>query len=452
MCDDLGGFGDARLRRIGGRLLAALQDQPTLCLQALAESRNEAVQFGRFLDNEAVSADEMLVQAARHCSQRAAGRHVLAIQDTTELHFATHRASKRGFGAAGNGHDIGLFLHPVLAVDAQSGGIIGLVGAQVMNRTDGPAADRRRRDAEAKESRRWLAGAEQAVAALDEAAMLTVVADSESDVYDQFARRPQRVHLLSRAAQDRCLEGGGRLFGAVASWPEQDRYAIALPQRGARPARSATVALRFGELTLKRPARAARSLAASVTLRVVDATEIDPPPGEEPIRWCLLTTHTLGDVGAARQIIAWYRARWTIEQVFRTLKSAALQAEASQVSEARRFIKLVVAGLIAAVRVMQIVLARDGSTGQPLSDAADPAEQPMLTALNARLEGRTGKLRNPHPPTSLAWFAWIIARLGGWSGYTSKGYKPPGPKTIARGLHKLDAISNGWKLARSGLV
>jgi hypothetical protein len=51
------------------------------------------------------------------------------------------------------------------------------------------------------------------------------------------------------------------------------------------------------------------------------------------------------------------------------------------------------------VRVMQIVLARDGSTGQPLSDAADPAEQPMLTALNARLEGRTGKLRNPHPPT-----------------------------------------------------
>ena len=91
--------------------------------------------------------------------------------------------------------------------------------------------------------------------------------------------------------------------------------------------------------------------------------------------------------------------------------------------------------LIAAVRVMQIVIGRNGSTGQALSDAADSADVLVLTACNAKLEGRTQKLRNPHAPATLAWFAWIVARLGGWSGHTSRGYKPPGPKTIARGLN-----------------
>ena len=73
----------------------------------------------------------------------------------------------------------------------------------------------------------------------------------------------------------------------------------------------------------------------------------------------------------------------------------------------------------------------------------------MLHALNATLEGRTALLKNPHHPDSLAWFAWIVARLGGWSGYTSKGYKPPGPKTIARGLAKLEGRAAGWNLAHS---
>jgi len=59
---ELGGFGDLRLRRTGVRLLGAMQDAPSMCLHALAEDRNQAIQFGRFLANGAVSADEMLVQ------------------------------------------------------------------------------------------------------------------------------------------------------------------------------------------------------------------------------------------------------------------------------------------------------------------------------------------------------------------------------------------------------
>jgi hypothetical protein len=393
----------------------------------------------------------MLVHAGQLAGRRAAGRHVLAIQDTTELHFADHAASKRGFGRAGNGRDIGLFLHPTIALDAASGGVIGLAGAQVINRTGGPATDRRARDADDKESRRWLSAAETAASVLATAAAITVVGDRESDVYDLFARRPETTHLLCRAAQDRSLAEGSRLFAHCAAWPEQDRAAIDVPARGSRPARTATVAVRFGEVTLRRPKTAALDLPATVSLRVVDVAEIGPAP-RDAVHWCLLTTHAVPDLAQARQIVAWYQARWTIEQVFRTLKSAGAQAEASQVTEANRFVKLAVTALIAAVRIVQIVIGRDGATGQPLADAADPADIAMLQAFNAKLEGRTAQLKNPHDPTTLAWFAWIVARLGGWSGYTSKGYKPPGPKTIARGITKLDAMTDGWHLAHSAHV
>ena len=97
---------------------------------------------------------------------------------------------------------------------------------------------------------------------------------------------------------------------------------------------------------------------------VVDVAEVDAPADVEALHWRLLTTHTVTTVAEAQQIVTLYRQRWIIEQVFRTLKSAAVQADQSQVTEARRFTKLAVVGLISAVRIMQIVNARDGRTGK----------------------------------------------------------------------------------------
>ena len=446
---DLGRFGDKRLACVGGALLDAMQRHRTLCVHRLAKDRNQAIQFGRFLANPAVTSQEMLTTAGRRTGQRVAGRHVLAIQDTTELHFPTHAASKRGFGKAGNGEDLGLFLHPVLAVDAEAGGIIGLADCAVLNRTDGKVADRKLRDAEEKESRRWLYGAEVAGTRLESAALITVVADRESDIYDLFARRPASVHLLCRSAQDRVLMGGGLLSEFCTGWVEQDRTMISVPPRAQRAERQATVALRFGAVTLQRPKAlgAAKALPESVPLWVVDVQETDPPEGQEPVHWRLLTTHAVTSVAEARQIVTWYRLRWVIEQVFRSLKAHGLRIEDSQIVEARSFTKLAVVALIAAVCSMQLVLARDGSSGQKITDAVDPPDMPALRSLNSSLEGRTEMLKNPYDSRSLAWFTWIVARLGGWSGYTSSGYKPPGPKTMHHGLLRLDQILAGWRLA-----
>lgn len=444
----LGGFGDARLARVGERLLAAMRDRPSLCLHALASGRAEALAFGRFLDHSAVSSAEMLTTAGRLTGERAAGRHVLAIQDTTELAFPDHKASKSGFGLVGNGAAQGLFLHPTIAVEAESGGVLGLAGAQVINRISGPAEPRRSRPLEAKESYRWLVAAETAGDVLAAAAMVTMVADRESDIYELFARRPAGVHLLSRSAQDRRRADGGKLSASIAEWPALGQVSVALPARPGHAARTARVALRAGQVTLRRPASADQSLPETVTLSVVEVAECDTPDFERPLHWRLLTTHAVPDLATAQQVVAWYRLRWRIEEVFRTLKSAALKAEASQVTEAFRFAKLATVALIAAVRILQIVIGRDGSTGQPIADAIEPSAAPALAALNRKLEGRTTALSNPHPNTSLAWLAWIVGRLGGWSGYTSKGYKPPGPKTVARGLSRLDGFLEGWYAAQ----
>ncbi len=152
---------------------------------------------------------------------------------------------------------------------------------------------------------------------------------------------------------------------------------------------------------------------------------------------------------ATRRVVSTYKRClvWDIEQVFRSLKSHCLRIEDLQIEQAVCFTKLAVIALIAAVRSMQLVMARDGSTRQPVTDAVDAADMAALRCVSASLEGRTDKLKNPYDPVTLAWFCWIVAQLGGWSGYTSKGYRPAGPKTMHHGLLRLEGILTGWHMA-----
>ncbi len=288
---------------------------------------------------------------------------------------------------------------------------------------------------------------------LSNAADIAVVCDREGDIFHLMANRPSNVRLLIRASQPRALAEGGCLPAYCAVLPEQARDTIDVPAKGGKPARKATVALRFGPATLLRPENTRdKGQARTVPLYVVDVEEIDPPAGAESVHWRLLTTHAMTAVDQARQIVVWYRMRWIIEQVFRSMKSDCLRIEDSQLETAACFAKLAIVGLIAAIRAMRLVMARDGKTGQLVIDAVDPDDMPALRSINAKLEGNTEKLRNPHDETKLAWFAWIVARLGGWSGRTSSGYRPPGPKTMHHELLRLDPMLEGWRMADRSTV
>ena len=441
-------FGDIRVAERADWVIERMVALGTVVLRRIGETRSGEIAVHRFLSSPYVSTENIVTTCAARTAAQCRRRRILAVQDTSEINFAGRDKKRRGFGPAGNGKTPGFFIHPVIAVDVESEAVIGLVDAAIWTRREGKSPPRRDRPFEEKESARWLSGCTAAAQRLGEAAAVTMVADRESDIYTLFANRPPGVHLLCRSAQDRAITTGGLLAAHCDGLPEQGRETVAVAPKGSQTARMATVALRFDAISLKRrPGAAHAALPKTVSLWVVDVREVDPPAGAAPLHWRLLTTHAVTSLAEARRVLAWYRMRWTIEQVFRSLKSHCLRIEESQMEEARGFIKLAVVALIAAVRAMQLVLARDGSTGQPLTDAVDQADLPALRQINTSLEGRTLPLRNPHHPDLLAWYAWIVARLGGWSGYTSRGYKPPGPKTMHLGLRELKQILRGWRLA-----
>lgn len=422
----------------------------TVCLRQLAGNRAREVQFGRWLANDKVTSDELIAHACAHTGEVATGRHVLAIQDTTEVNHQAHAGRVSGLGTVGNGTDLGLFLHPLLAVDATDGACLGLAHLHHWIRTGKAASNYRQLPIEDRESYRWLEVAEAGKKCLSGADMVTIVADRESDIYEEWARLPdERTHLLTRACRDRTLATGGKLYAWIDAQPAQGVYNFEAPARpGKRSAHRAMLEVRFGRISIKRPASCSdRNAPKQIELSVVEVKELtDSVVGNEaPIHWRLLTTHRVKCLEDALRCVDWYRQRWNIEQLFRTLKKQGLNIESSQVETGEGLTKLACLAVHAAVRTMQLTLARDADSSAQATDVFDPEEIKVLQRILPTLEGKTEKQKNPHRPGSLAQAAWVIARLGGWKGYASES--KPGPITMLRGLQRIDAICQGWKLA-----
>ena len=423
-------------------------------LRLLSDTRAEAVGFGRFFHNPHVSIEEILATAGAQTAQAAAGREVLLIEDSSEVNYQSKAGRKRGLGTVGNGKDVGLFVHPALAIDAADGTVLGLAGATIWQRRAAKQADYQSLPIEAKESYRWLATIALARPRLAQAQQVTVVADREADIYEMFARVPDaHTHVLIRATHDRALSTaqgrrGGRLFTMLSAEPEMGQEIFGLPTRPGRMARQVRLAVRFMATRLCQPARGADPRDPPfVAINALEVREIDPPAGEEAVHWRLLTTHPIATLADALRIVALYRWRWTIEQLFRTMKSQAIDIEASFLEDAAALERLAAAALVAATTVMQLVHARD-KAGQtvPAARVFTPDQLATLHALTPQLEGRTAKQKNSHPPGTLAWAAWHVARLGGWKGYRSE--RPPGPITFSRGLERFEAIAYGFAMAQ----
>jgi len=419
----------------------------TVCLRRLAEgNHSEEIKHGRFLANAAVTVEAVIEGWSDRTRLAVEGRHVLAVQDTSEIQFATTEDNQRGLGRIKKGNCYGILLHPMLALDAASGACLGLVSGEVWTRGTGELAARLDRPLSGRESQRWIATAERAKPILEPAAMVTFIADRESDFYALWASLPSgRCQALARVMHDHALAEGGTLRQAVAATPPCDIRPIELRQRACRPARQAMLNLRFGDALIRRPrTRHHAELPAAVKLSWVEVIEAAPPVGQPPLHWLLLTSHPVKTPAQAWQIVAWYQQRWVIEQFFRLMKGQGLNLEQSQLHSAARLEKLVAIAAKAAVIVMQLVQARNGEDKQQAHTVFSPSEIDTLAALESRFKSKTRLQANPHPKASLAWAAWIIARLGGWNGYASA--KPPGPITVYNGLRYFRACTEGWSL------
>jgi hypothetical protein len=407
--------------------------QRGVSVRKLGGDRAGELRITRFLRNTKVSAEAVFAHAAAETAARVAGYEVVVLQDTTSL---------RADGSGGS-----IQAHVGLAVEAETGACLGLAHGQVLTRAGGKAEQRRTLAFEAKESRRWLDGVEAAAELAQAGARaVTVVGDRESDIYPVFARRPGSVELVIRAAQDRALRDGGRLFATLAAAPLAGRFQLAIPAAPGRQARTAEVELRFRTAALTRPAGRPEgdSLPAEVPVTLVEAREVGAPAGVTPALWRLVTTHQVNDVAGARRVCQLYRQRWCIEELFRTVKTKGFDIERVEIAE-RPFEVLAAATLVAGASVLALVQDREGRGQRPLEDVFQADEQAALEAVSARLEGKTARQKNPHPKASLAFAAWVCARLGGWTGY----YGKPGPVVMLRGLYEFRAMQQGWSLAQN---
>ena len=124
-----------------------------------------------------------------------------------------------------------------------------------------------------------------------------------------------------------------------------------------------------------------------------------------------LTTHRVESVAQAVTVIGWYRLRWHIEQLFRTLKRQGLRIEQSVIEDGAALEKLAAIGLIGATITMQLVLARaaadrsppgggDGTAAAtpPARRVFDEAQFEVLNVLQRKLQGRTLKQQTPTRP------------------------------------------------------
>lgn len=134
-----GAFLHGRLVAHGGRGVS---------VRALGGNRAGEMRIARFLHNRRVTAAAMMETALARTCDRVRGRHVLAIQDSSAL-----RVDEKG---------VGVSLHPVLAVEAVTGQVLGLAGNEFLTRKGGARSMRKSRDFKDKDSRRWLTGAEAA--------------------------------------------------------------------------------------------------------------------------------------------------------------------------------------------------------------------------------------------------------------------------------------------------
>ena len=416
----------------------------TSCLRrAAAGHRSQSVRYGRFLTNEKVTLDALLAGWGEQTTIAAAGRHVLAIQDTSEINFKTTAERRRGLGEIGKGVGRGLLLHAMLALDVQSEACLGLVAGQIWTREGRVKVAHEKRRPEEKESWRWISTAERAKEVLSAAAAVTVIDDREGDIYAKWAGvAEQDFHLLTRSMHDRVLADGRSMYETAAGLPIAAISIVDLLARAHRPARQAKLALRYGRVRLQRPQGPGMSdLPKTVELSLIEVAERDPPTEVEPLHWYLLTTHAVGNAAAAWQIVSWYKRRWTIEQFFRILKTQGLQIEDSRLETADRLLKLTAIAAKAAAITLQLVQARDGQSAEPAGIAFNEDEIQVLHALGHQYQSRTKLQSNPHPPRSLAWAAWIIARLGGWDGYPRT---KPGPITIRHGLQYFLGVARSW--------
>ncbi len=378
-------LGDQRLNQRAGRMLGHRWARPANSFYRSFSSVSEAKGAYQLLENPRCEINLMSLlrphqqQTAR---RMAAERVVLLAQDTTGLSYnSLHQTT--GLGSIGEGHSRGLFLHSLQAFRLD-GIPLGTAWAEVWARPPhSDSAHRNEQSFDQKESGRWIRAFQAASQRARQMPQTEVVVcgDRESDIYELYEQRsaaPKNLHLLVRAQHDRSLTDGTRLLASLWALPPGGILSVAVPRREGRPARTATLELRWKEVQIRPPAVALKKSWPALKIYAVLAREVGAPQALEPIEWLLLTTWPVKTLKMARRLVRWYALRWGIECWHKVLK-VVCGVERRQMKSAQALERALALDMIVASRVLLLTRLGKHHPALPAELFYTPDELAVLT-------------------------------------------------------------------------
>jgi len=464
-------LGDKRLNTRLAGLCGSLSESPDSPINQACTDWAETKAAYRFFQNENVDTRAIL-SAHRLKTAERAKRHktILAIQDTSYCVYTSHtktaglgRMSLKKGKNVKNIYSNGLVMHTCLAVTTE-GVPIGLLDQSIFARKLRPEKERTKMGGrqiqdvlpvEKKESYRWLKALMETQEALGETEVVTVC-DREADLYDFFKLSDQiGSPVLVRANANRTInrksryaeKGVAKLWDHVRRQPEAGSFSIEISKlkkskhSGARDARAATVILKFGSFQLNPPRNNIKHKSQElpdIKMHAVYVYEPQPPVGEEPVEWLLLTNLAVTSFDEAHEKVAWYCLRWRIEMYFKVLKSGFL-VEKCRLGHAERLIKYLTVMSIVAWRLLMITLMARTDPNIPCTKLLADYEWKVLF-----LKVNKSKILPKKTPAIGEVVIWI-AMLGGF--LARKGDGDPGTITLWRGWKRLTNLTEGWCLS-----
>ena len=396
----------------------------------------------RITSNERVDIDGLLAGHRSETAQRCSNHSlVLAVQDTTEVDYTSHKA-KTGLGPLTSVRNRGLLAHSVMAVHP-SGLPLGVLGVSIWSRDPdqvGKRKTRNHRPTDQKESKKWIDGLRITEQAIGPDQQVLLIQDREADVF-AFLATPRRTstHLLIRACHPRLVEIAGqpsaiKLTEAIVQAPVLGTFQVTVPRKPDEPERTAILALQLIKVKLLPPSNQLPGEPNEPqTAWVLRATET-AVDNKQAIDWVLISTLEVNDLAFGSQLVEFYTRRWMIERLHYTLKSGC-QVERLQVDDAHTLGNALALYYIVAWRLLYVThLAR--------TEPDTPAEA-VLTRTEILVLSNLSKQKVTTVQTAVG----AIAKAGGYSAY--RGAKPPGVKVIWTGLRQIQAMAQGWDMAKN---
>ena len=155
-----------------------------------------------------------------------------------------------------------------------------------------------------------------------------------------------------------------------------------------------------------------------------------------------MTTLPITSVADAILVIKIYQKRWLIEEFFKLIKTDGYNIENTELTTGTSIRKLVLYVMKTSIKVQQLKAVRNGKIEASIDTMFTKFEIKALNKIGPTVEGNTVRQKNPHSPDTLAYVAWIIARLGGWKEFYNPN-RPPGNKTFVWGLEKFEIMCLG---------